>query len=172
MLATVGMRTNSGEFQVGFLVFRLVFMLMLIGAGTALLAKLMRPGQDGKSLYKVIFLVFLVLGVFGAVALAVHPSGTWGRMIVGTELGMCAVCIPLFAIIPFVALIWALRRGAPTNLRRAGATAGLVAGALGAVVYAFHCPDDSIPFIAIWYGAMVSLCAVIGAILGPRLLRW
>ena len=46
---------------------------------------------------------------------------------------------------------------------------GLVAGALGATAYAFHCPDDSVPFIAIWYGTLVVLCGVIGAILGPRL---
>jgi len=65
-----------------------------------------------------------------------------------------------------------LRKGAPTNLRRAGAIAGLVAGALGATAYAFHCPDDSVPFIAIWYGTLVALCGAIGAMLGPRLLRW
>jgi hypothetical protein len=67
---------------------------------------------------------------------------------------------------------WFLRKGAPTDLKRAGAIAGLVAGALGATAYAFHCLDDSIPFIAVWYGAMVALCASIGAFLGPRLLRW
>jgi hypothetical protein len=151
---------------------KLLFMLILIGAGTALLAKLIRPGQDGRSLYLVIFLVFVAIGLAGVVALAVRPSVTWGHMLLGTQWFMCAFCIPLFAVIPFAGLIWALRRGAPTNLRRAGAIAGLVAGALGAVAYAFHCPDDSIPFIALWYGAMVALCAGIGAMLGPRLLRW
>jgi hypothetical protein len=69
-------------------------------------------------------------------------------------------------------LIWALRRAAPTNLKRAGAIAGVVAGALGAAVYAFHCHDDSVPFIAIWYGAPIALFAFVGATLGPRLLRW
>jgi hypothetical protein len=172
MLSTVGLRTGGGGFHIGFLVLKLVFMLILIGAGTALLAKLIRPGQDGKIPYKVILLVFLAIGLVGAVALALQPAAAWGRMMLGTEWAMCAFCIPFFAVIPFAALIWALRRGAPTNLRRAGAIAGLVAGALGAVAYAFHCPDDSIPFIAFWYGAMVGLCAMIGAILGPRLLRW
>ena len=171
MLSTVGFR-NGGESHIGFLALKLVFMLILIGAGAELLTKLIRPGQDGKSLYKVILLVFLAIGLAGATALAVQPSAAWGPMILGTEWAMCAFCIPLFAVVPFAALIWALRRGAPTNLRRAGAIAGLVAGALGAVAYAFHCPDDSIPFIALWYGAMVGLCALIGAILGPRLLRW
>jgi len=50
-------------------------------------------------------------------------------------------------------------------LRRAGAIAGLVAGALGATAYAFHCPDDSVPFIAIWYGTLVALCGAVGAML-------
>jgi hypothetical protein len=93
-------------------------------------------------------------------------------MILGTEWVTCLFCIPLFAVVPFALLIWAVRKGAPTNLKRAGAIAGLVAGALGATAYAFHCPDDSLPFMAIWYGEMVVLCAWIGARLGPWLLRW
>lgn len=171
MLSTVGLR-NDGESHIGFLLLKLILMLILIGTGAALLTKLIRPGQDGRGLYKAILLVFLAIGLVGAVALALQPPASWGHVVMGTEWAMCAFCIPLFAIIPFAALIWALRRGAPTNLRRTGAIAGLVAGALGAVAYAFHCPDDSIPFIALWYGAMIGLCALIGAVLGPRLLRW
>jgi hypothetical protein len=171
MLSTVGLRSYGGG-HYGFLFLKLGFMLTLIGAGTALLSRLIRPGQDGRRLYMVIFVVFAVIGLSGAVALALRPAGTWGHMVMGTQWAMCAFCIPLFAIVPFAALIWALRRGAPTNLRRAGAIAGLVAGAVGAVAYAFHCPDDSIPFIALWYGAMVALCALLGSMLGPRLLRW
>jgi hypothetical protein len=171
MLSTVGLRTD-GWFHSGFLVLKLVFMLILIGAGTALLAKLIRPGQNERNLYIVIVLAFLAVGLAGVVGLVGEPSSAWGQMILGTQWAMCAFCIPLFAILPFAALIWALRRGAPTNLKRTGAIAGLVAGALGAVAYAFHCPDDSLPFIALWYGMMVSLCAWIGAMLGPRLLRW
>ena len=82
------------------------------------------------------------------------------------------LCIPLFATVPFILLIWALRKGAPTNLKRTGAIAGLVAGALGAMAYAFHCPDDFLPFLAIWYGGLIALCAFVGSRLGPRLLRW
>ena len=55
---------------------------------------------------------------------------------------------------------------------RTGAIAGLVAGALGAAVFAFHHPGGSIPFIALWYGGSILLCALVGAILGSRLLRW
>jgi hypothetical protein len=173
MLATVGLRTEAARgFHIGFLALKVLFMLSLIGVGTALLIKLIRPGQNGRKLFKFIFLPFLAAGFAGAVALALEPSAAWDRMILGTQWVTCLICIPLFAIVPFALLIWASRKGAPTNLKRTGAIAGLVAGALGATAYAFHCPDDSLPFMAIWYGAMVLLCAWIGARLGPWLLRW
>jgi hypothetical protein len=93
-------------------------------------------------------------------------------MIRGGDWGTCLICIPIFAVIPFVAFIWALRKGAPTRLALAGALAGLVAGALGAAAVVVHQTGDSIPAIALWYGVPIVLCAMIGAILGPRLLRW
>jgi len=173
MLATVGLRTvAAGGIHVGFLALKLLFMLSVIGAGTALLMKLIRPGQEAQKLSRFLFLPFLAAGLVGIVALALQPLSSWDRMILGTEWVTCLFCVPLFAVLPFALLIWALRKGAPTNLKRTGAITGLVAGALGATAYAFHCADDSLPFIAVWYGAMVLLCAWIGAKLGPRLLRW
>jgi hypothetical protein len=173
MVATVGLRADAaGGFHIGFLALKVLFTLTLVGTGTALLIKLIRPGQDGRRLFTLIFLPFLVAGLAGIVALALEPSTAWHRMILGTQWATCLYCIPLFSIVPFALLIWALRKGAPTNLKRTGAIAGLVAGALGATAYAFHCADDSLPFIALWYGAMVVLSAWIGARLGPWLLRW
>ena len=173
MLATVGLRTKAGGgFQGPFLALKLLFMMSVIGLGVALLARLLRPGQNTRRLFAIVFLPFLALGLACLIALALAQRNAWGPMILRTQWVMCLYCIPLFATVPFALLIWALRKGAPTNLRRTGAIAGLVAGGLGAVAYAFHCPDDSVPFIAIWYGAMVGLCALIGAALGPRLLRW
>ena len=58
------------------------------------------------------------------------------------------------------------------NLVRAGAFAGLIAGGVSAMGYALHCTDDSLPFIAVWYGGTIVLCTLAGAALGPRLLRW
>jgi len=173
MLATVGLRTDAaGGVHIGFLALKLLFMLSVISTGTALLMKLIRPGQEARKLFRFLFLPFLVAGFVGAVALALEPSAAWHPMILGTQWVTCLYCIPLFAIVPFSALIWALRKGAPTHLKRTGAIAGLVAGGVGATAYAFHCPDDSLPFIAVWYGAMILVCAWIGARLGPRLLRW
>jgi hypothetical protein len=170
MLTTVGLRTGP---SLGFLALRLLFTLSLIVVGASLLARLVRPGQTaGRRLLTMTFLPFAVIVLVGAAALFLERPMAWGKMILGMNWATCLFCIPLFAVIPFVVLIYVLRQGAPTDLKRTGAIAGLVAGALGATAYAFHCADDSIPFIAIWYGAMVALCAFIGALLGPRLLRW
>src|SRR5260370_777654 len=80
--------------------------------------------------------------------------------------------IPIIAIVPFAVIIAAVRTAAPTNLAGTGAVAGLVAGGVSAMAYALHCTDDSLPFVAVWYGGTIVLCTLAGAILGPRLLRW
>jgi hypothetical protein len=48
----------------------------------------------------------------------------------------------------------------------------MVAGCLSAAGYALHCVDDSVPFVALWYGGTIALCTFAGWMLGPRLLRW
>jgi hypothetical protein len=50
--------------------------------------------------------------------------------------------------------------------------AGLAAGGISAFVYVLHCTDDSLAFVALWYGLTLALCTAVGALLGPRLLRW
>jgi hypothetical protein len=75
------------------------------------------------------------------------------------------------AVLPFAVSIWAVREAATTNLARAGAFAGPVAGGMSATAYALHCTDDSLPFAAVWYGGTIVLCTLAGAAIGPRLLR-
>src|SRR5258705_13737506 len=77
----------------------------------------------------------------------------------------------MIAIVPFAVIVAAVRRAAPTNLARTGAVAGLVAGGISALAYALHCTDDSLPFVAVWYGGTIVACTLAGARLGPRLLR-
>jgi hypothetical protein len=173
MLATVGLRPDiaSGR-SLGFLALKLLFTLSLICTGAASLFRLMHPGRDSRKPFVLLLLAFAALVVAGLAALAIREPAAWSGMVFGMGWLSCLVCIPLFAIIPFAALIWALRNGAPTNLKHTGAVAGLLAGSLGAAAYAFHCPGDSLPFIAIWYGTPIAASTLIGALLGPRLLRW
>ena len=72
----------------------------------------------------------------------------------------------------FGGLLLALRWLAPTRLRAAGAAAGLAAGAWAACLYCLHCPETAAPFILVWYSAGITLATGLGALLGPRLLRW
>jgi hypothetical protein len=161
----------GGEFS-ALKVLALAFTLGLVAVGASLLIRSARPGEPGRKLLVLIGLLFLAifLAALGTLLLT-HPAA-WGGMVFEPQWATCLVCIPLFAVAPFASLVWALRRGAPTNLARAGAIAGLVAGALGAVVFAFHHSGGSVPFIAFWYAGPILACAVVGAILGPRLLRW
>jgi hypothetical protein len=84
----------------------------------------------------------------------------------------CMVLIPLLAAPVAVGLTLLARRLAPVRLTTAGAAIGATSGAVGAMVYAMHCPVDQIAFVGTWYAAAIALCAGIGAMLGSRLLRW
>jgi hypothetical protein len=95
-----------------------------------------------------------------------------GQRLVGTNAIFCLKSIPFLAAAPLVAVLLALRQGAPEQPALAGAAAGLFAGAIGAACYATHCPDDSPLFVAAWYTLAIGLVAAIGAIAGRRLLRW
>lgn len=111
--------------------------------------------------------------LLASLSLAYAPSSHWEAMIVGDMWLECLLSIPIIAIVPFAVIAWAVRRfAAPTDLPRTGALVGLLAGGVSAMSYALHCTDDSLPFIALWYGGTIVLCTMAGALLGPRLLRW
>jgi hypothetical protein len=71
-----------------------------------------------------------------------------------------------------VASLIGLRHGAPTRPAVAGAIAGLVSAGLAATLYASHCTDDSPLFVMTWYTIAAALVAVVGALLGARVLRY
>ena len=84
----------------------------------------------------------------------------------------CIVTIPLLAAPTAALLGWFVRDLAPTRLAMTGAALGAVSGGIGAMAYAMYCPVDSMPFVVTWYAVAIAFCAVIGAVLGARLLRW
>jgi hypothetical protein len=176
MLATVGPRPDLGSTaHLEWIAVKLLFALSVIGAAAPLLLKLMRPSLGSRMHWAPVLLPFLAAMAVAFAMLLVDGPQAWSAMLRGaTEVSpaRCLLCILFFAAVPLAALIWSLRRGAPTRLRLCGAIAGVVAGGLGAAAYAFTCPSDTIPFITIWYTAAIALCALIGAQLGPRLLRW
>jgi hypothetical protein len=173
MLAGLGVRADLTTTRaIVFLLLKVAFALMVVGLAVGYLMRLARPGaRQGISPFTIV-VPFAAVALLGAISLGGAPSSHWNRMILGDEWLECLLSIPIIAIVPFAVTIFAVRRAAPTNLTRAGAVAGLVAGGISAMAYALHCTDDSLPFVAIWYGATIVLCTLAGAALGPRLLRW
>jgi hypothetical protein len=84
----------------------------------------------------------------------------------------CAANIVILSIAPLSAVVYALRQGAPMSPAFTGATAGLLAGGMGATVFAMHCMEDSPLFVAIWYTLAIGLMAMVGLLVGRYALRW
>ncbi|KZD21190.1 DUF1109 domain-containing protein [Tardiphaga robiniae] len=155
-----------------FLFVKLAFTVGIVGLALVYLTKLVRPGGERRTQPFLVALPFLAIIALAAISLGLAPRSHWDTMILGDEWLECLLSVPIIAIVPFAISIWAVRRGAPTDLARTGAVAGLVAGGVSAMAYALHCTDDSLPFVAVWYGGTIALCTLAGAALGPRLLRW
>ena len=173
MVVTVSWRPDLGEATaLGFVALKLFFALAVAAAGLAALVRFAYPGRERRGTLHALAIPFAALSTASLVVLAMTPAPAWHRMTMGTQWWMCLYCIPLFAVGPFALLIWALGKAAPTDLRRTGAVAGLVAGAIGALAYALHCPDDSIPFVAVWYGLSIGACGLAGSRIALPLLRW
>lgn len=169
----LGFRTDlTTPRAVVFLFLKLAFAISTVGAAAVYLARLARPGGERKVSSCLAALPFLAILLLAGISLGQAPSSHWDKIVMGDEWLECLISIPVIAVVPFAVVIWAVRKAAPTNLVRTGAFSGLVAGGVSAIGYALHCSDDSLPFVALWYGGTIVLCTLAGAILGPRLLHW
>jgi hypothetical protein len=173
MVVGLGIRSDLMTARAfAFLLLKLAFTVAIVGVASIYLTRLARPGGERKTSAVLVAIPFGAIALLSVISLGVAPSSHWNRMILGDEWVECLLSIPIIAIVPFAVTIFAVRRAAPTNLARAGAFVGLIAGGVSAMAYAFHCTDDSLPFVAVWYGGTIMLCTLAGAALGPRLLRW
>jgi hypothetical protein len=173
MLVGLGVRADLATTRAFvYLLLKVSFAIAVVGVAMRYLTRLARPGAARGISPLSIALPFGAIALLGLISLGVAPSSHWNRMILGDEWLECLLSIPIIAIVPFAVTIFAVRKAAPTNLVRTGAFAGLIAGGVSAMAYALHCTDDSLPFVAVWYGGTMVLCTLAGAALGPRLLRW
>ncbi|NML34375.1 DUF1109 domain-containing protein [Paraburkholderia antibiotica] len=107
-----------------------------------------------------------------AYVLLAAPPDARLALVLGQTWRVCPTLIAMLAVPGFVAVFWALRGLAPTQLAAAGAAGGLLAGSTATLVYCLHCPEMGVPFWGVWYLLGMLVPTVIGALLGPRLLRW
>lgn len=164
--------------DLGHIVTRPMFWFKLAFSGSLLLAAalaLVRLGHPGMRLGRVglgIATPLVAIWLMAVLALVnANPDGR-SALIFGVTWVECSFNIAALSVPALLAAFWAIRQLAPTRARMAGAAAGLFAGAVGAFVYAFHCPEMQAPFIGVWYVAGMLVPTVAGGLLGPRLLRW
>lgn len=112
----------------------------------------------------------LVAGIIGEMMMPQRPPMM--TRLVGRNAWNCLTSIPLMALPLLAAALLGLRHGAPTRPAVAGAIAGLLSTGLAATLYASHCTDDSPLFVATWYTIAAMLVTAIGALAGPRVLRF
>jgi hypothetical protein len=151
--------------------FKFVATLTLIGVAGVFAFRAMRP-EGEPNLRAIVAPVLALLALAITVELIASSPAAWLPLLIGTNALACLALVPLLSLPPLGAILTALRYGAPTHPQLAGAAAGLLAGGIGATLYATHCVDDSPLFVAAWYGLSITIVAAIGAALGSRTLQW
>lgn len=139
--------------------------------GLVIVQRQARAGADCRGPMLALGAPVVALIMLAAVQLSA-PQADSAALVMGQTWTVCPWLILALALPVYLGLLLALRQLAPTRLSLAGAAAGLVAGASAATVYGFHCPETAAPFILIWYSLGIVLAMGLGALAGPRLLRW
>ncbi|PDT02538.1 hypothetical protein CO666_19970 [Rhizobium chutanense] len=173
MLAILGLRVDMPDVLM-LPVFWIKSAYNALIAVTALFAvvRLSRPdGSEGR-FFGLLATIFAAMTAVAAIQLMMAPVGSSRVLILGSSALHCPLLIIGFALPVYAGVVWALRRAAPSDLRLTGFVAGIAAGAAGAWVYSWFCTENGMPFVLIWYSLGILLTGALGALTGPRLLRW
>lgn len=149
----------------------------LLGASVATIALMLfqrslRPGLNTARLLPLVAIPLLLAAAWALLTLGQAPIEHWSALVFGRHWRACLIAVPLYALCPLVILLVLARRGAPVDGRLTGACAGLVSAGLATVAYSVHCPDDTAPFLAVWYTIAIVIVTGLGALTFPRLVRW
>jgi|Laugresbdmm110dd_1035094.scaffolds.fasta_scaffold32083_2 hypothetical protein len=155
-----------------------VFWMKLAFAGAlALFAglatdRLGRPGMRVAGVWAGLVAPVVLLWLAAAAALVGADPAQRADLVFGSSWRSCPFNIALISLPLFAAMLWFVKGMAPTEPALAGASAGLLSGALATLIYALHCPESSVTFVGIWYVLGIAIATLAGAALGPKLLRW
>ncbi|MBZ8140058.1 hypothetical protein CLD22_09135 [Rubrivivax gelatinosus] len=152
--------------------FKLAYGAALALAAAWLVARLARPLAATRRPLVATAAVFVLVAAAGFVSWAGTPADTRVTALFGHSWAVCPAAVLLLSLPALGGALWALRGLAPLRPRAAGLAAGLLAGALGAFGYAFSCTEAALAFVALWYTLGIAASGALGALLGPRLLRW
>jgi hypothetical protein len=139
---------------------------LVIGSAAALYA-LGKPGHSTRARVLLLTVPFALAAVVLIIDLAIgggsFPGATWDR---------CLLAMGTFGPICFAGAIVATRWLAPTELRKAGAVAGIFGGSVAMSAYAPFCPELGMAFMTAFYILPILAMSAIGWLAGPKLLRW
>jgi hypothetical protein len=144
----------------------------MAAAAVWLASRLARPAARSEAPALLAGAVALAAALTGLLAWQASTPETRMAGLLGHSWWTCPWFVLSLSLPALGALLWALRGLAPTRPRAAGFAAGLLAGALGAGGYALACNELAVSFVAAWYTLGMLMSGLLGALLGPRLLRW
>lgn len=173
LLASLGLRPDLAQALGGYPFWmKWAFTIALCLAGFGLALRLARPdGRAGWLAWATVAPVGVLL-VLALLELARTPVDGRLALLLGSSAAQCPWRILALAVPVYLGLLWAFRHLAPTRLVQAGFGAGLAAGAGSATIYALYCQESAATFVVVWYTLGIVGAGVIGALTGPRLLRW
>jgi hypothetical protein len=151
---------------------KILFAASLAGASLLVTRRIATPGRKVGLGWLGIAAPVAIAATAAWVTLLLAPRESWGELIRGETWRVCPFLIALISMPALVGSLAAVRNMAPTRLGIAGAACGLLAGSLATIAYCVHCPEMAVPFWALWYTAGMLIPTAVGALVGPRVLRW
>jgi hypothetical protein len=173
LLAVFGVQPGLGQIDHLLpLLMKLAFVAAIGVPAFVVADQLARPDRGKQRIARLVAVPMVLLGILAIAQIALAPSTSLPELVFGGSWRQCPARIAVLSLPILAGLLWAVRRQAPVHLRRAGMTAGLVAGTAAAAIYALACTEVSATFVLIWYSCGIAVTTMIGALIGPRALRW
>lgn len=173
MLTFKGLRPDIEQAMHGFSFWmKWTYTATLAVIATAVVLHVARPDAGRARWIWLLALPLVAVAALSGHELMTTPVSGWMPMWLGHSWQQCSMTVFALSLPVFAGLLWSFRTLAPMHLRAAGAAAGLAAGAMGATVYGLHCPEVSATFVVTWYTLGMAAASTLGALVGPRLMRW